>query len=106
MNKKAVKPKELKVFLENNETIVIDVRGRGYFLIDHIKDSINIENYEKIGLIAKENIDKKILLYCHHGVTAKMFLNKLKQYNINNVYYVDGSFTDITKSGIDIIYHV
>lgn len=105
MGKQMIKPRELKEFLANNETIIIDIRGRGYFLIDHIKDSINIESCEKIGVIAKENPNKKVLLYCHHGVSAKMFSNELKQQNIDNVYFVDGSFTDITKSGVEVIYY-
>lgn len=105
MGKRGIKPKELKDFLDKNNTIIIDVRSKGYYLIDHIKDSINIENCEKIGVIAKENKDKKVILYCHHGITAGNFVNELAKNNIDNIYYVDGSFSEITKTNVNIIYH-
>ena len=104
-NKKEIKPKDLPNLIANENPIIIDLRGRGYFLIDHVKDSINIENYKKVELIAKENKEKKILLYCHHGITAANFVNELLKSNIDNVYYINGSFTDIIRSGVEIIYH-
>ncbi len=98
---KSLKLKDFKAKL--NDSIIIDVRARGYFLIDHIKDAINIESPKRIELIAKENADKDIILYCHHGVTAKGIVDELS--DINNLYYLDANFSDVVKSGVDMVFY-
>ena len=82
--------------------IVIDLRGRGYFLISHIKDAINVESLQRIAFIAQENADKKILLYCHSGATAADFGTQLAQKGFHNIYYVDGNYFNLAKYGIVI----
>ena len=103
MDTKAIKPKDLKNRID--EFLAIDVRGEGYYLIDHIKNAINIESTKRISYIAKEHSDKKILLYCHHGITAKYMSDELKAMGFDNVYYVDGSFSELVKQGIEIVYY-
>lgn len=98
---KSLKLKDFKARL--NDSIIIDVRARGYFLIDHIKDAINIESPKRIELIAKENADKSVILYCHHGVTAKGIVDELS--DINNLYYLDANFSDVVKSGVDMVFY-
>lgn len=98
---KSLKLKDFKAKL--NDSIIIDVRARGYFLIDHIKDAINIESPKRIELIAKENSDKNIILYCHHGITAKSIVDELQ--DINNLYYLDANFSDVVKSGVDMVFY-
>lgn len=98
---KSLKLKDFKAKLDN--AIVIDVRARGYFLIDHIKDAINVESAKRIALIAQENADKNIILYCHHGVTAKGIAEELQ--DANNVYYLDANFSDVVKSGVDMVFY-
>lgn len=98
---KSLKLKDFKAKL--NDSIIIDVRSRGYFLIDHIKDAINVESPKRIELIAKENSDKSVILYCHHGVTAKGIVDELS--DINNLYYLDANFSDVVKSGVDMVFY-
>ena len=98
---KSLKLKDFKAKL--NDSIIIDVRARGYFLIDHIKDAINVESPKRIELIAKENADKNVILYCHHGVTAKGIVDTLS--DINNLYYLDANFSDVVKSGVDMVFY-
>lgn len=98
---KSLKLKDFKAKL--NDSIIIDVRARSYFLIDHIKDAINIESPKRIELIAKENSDKNIILYCHHGITAKSIVDELQ--DINNLYYLDANFSDVVKSGVDMVFY-
>lgn len=86
-----------------DRAIIIDVRSKGYFLIDHIKDAINVESSKRIEYIAKEHNDKDIILYCHHGITARGIVEELK--DISNVYYLNANFSDIVKSGIDMVFY-
>lgn len=93
--------KDLKEKLD--KAIIIDVRSKGYYLIDHVKNAINIESPKRIELIAKENLDKDIILYCHHGITARGIAEELAE--SPNVYYLNANFSDLVKSGIDIIFY-
>ena len=98
--KKALTLKDFKQKLQ--DSIIIDVRARGYFLIDHIKGAINIESPKRIEFIAKENADKNIILYCHHGVTARSIVEEV---DAQNVYFLDANFSDVVKSGIEIVFY-
>ncbi len=86
-----------------DDAIVIDVRSRGYFLIDHIKDAINVESAKRIEFIAKEHADKNIILYCHHGNTARSIVEGLQ--GVENVYYLNANFSDLVKSGVDMVFY-
>ncbi|WP_300795374.1 rhodanese-like domain-containing protein [Helicobacter sp. UBA3407] len=88
--------------IDLNEFIVIDLRGRGYFLISHIQDAINVESLQRIAFIAQENADKKILLYCHSGATAADFGTQLAQQGFHNIYYVDENYFNLAKYGITL----
>ncbi|MGX2982997.1 rhodanese-like domain-containing protein [Helicobacter sp. 23-1045] len=98
--KKALNLGEFKQKMDS--AIIIDVRARGYFLIDHIKDAINVESPTRIAFIAQENADKDIILYCHHGVTAGSIAEAL---SAKNVYFLDANFSDVVKSGIEIVFY-
>ncbi|TLD85710.1 rhodanese-like domain-containing protein [Helicobacter sp. MIT 05-5294] len=88
--------------LNLGEFIVIDLRSRGYFLISHIKDSINVESLKRIAFIAQENPDKKILLYCHSGATAADFGTQLVEMGFQNIYYADDNYFNLAKYGIPL----
>ena len=100
---KAIKPKDLRNRI--SDFLIIDIRGEGYYLLDHIKSAINIESTKRISYIAKEHSDKKILLYCHHGISAKSVSEELEKMGFDNVYYVDSSFSELVREGIEIIYY-
>ena len=100
---KAIKPKDLRNRI--SDFLIIDIRGEGYYLLDHIKSAINIESTKRISYIAKEHSDKKILLYCHHGISAKSASEELEKMGFDNVYYVDSSFSELVREGIEIIYY-
>ncbi|WP_104722212.1 rhodanese-like domain-containing protein [Helicobacter mesocricetorum] len=77
--------------------IVIDLRSRGYFLISHIQNALNLSSLKRITFIAQENKDKKILLYCHSGATAAEFGTELVKEGLENIYYFDDNYFSIPK---------
>ena len=72
--------------------IIIDLRSRGYFLISHISNALNLVSLSRIGFIAQENPDKRIVLYCHSGASAADFGSKLVEMGYKNIYYLDENF--------------
>lgn len=90
---------------KQEEFIIIDLRSRGYFLISHIQNALNIESLQRISYIAQENLDKKILLYCHSGATAAEFGDKLAKMGYHNIFYLDENFFNLPKIGFNIQYN-
>ncbi|MDD6056144.1 MAG: rhodanese-like domain-containing protein [Helicobacter sp.] len=100
-NKSLATPLPLEsLCVDNDDFIIIDLRSRGYFLISHIKNALNVESLQRIAYIAEENKEKKILLYCHSGATAADFGSRLVQMGFNNIYYLDCNFFALQKNGI------
>lgn len=68
--------------------IVIDIRSRLDYEKSHIKDSINIDEYE-LTINYKNYLrkDKEYLIYCTSGIRSKRIVNYLKRlgYNVNNL---------------------
>lgn len=103
-NKSLATPIDLqKDKLEN--CIIIDLRSRGYFLISHITDALNLDSLTRIGFIAKENPDKRIVLYCHSGASAADFGSKLVEMGYKNIFYLDENFFNLPKLGVSIQYN-
>lgn len=71
-------------------------------MISHIKEAINVESLQRIAFIAQENTEKKILLYCHHGVTAAEVGSMLVEMGFHNIYYVDENYFNLAKYGIPL----
>ncbi len=88
-------PNHTQQFFE--DFIVIDLRSRGYFLISHIQNALNLSSLKRIAFIAQENKDKKILLYCHSGSSAAEFGSELVKQGLNNIYYFDDNYFNIPK---------
>lgn len=88
--------------LELDSFIVIDLRSRGYYLISHVQNALNIESLQRIAYIAQENQDRKILLYCHSGATAAEFGSELVAMGCKNIYYVDENYFALKKHNIPL----
>lgn len=95
---KAIPLKNLNI----NDFIVIDLRSRGYFLISHIKNALNIDSLQRIAFIAQENSEKKILLYCHSGESAASFGTQLVEMGLQNIYYLDTNYFALQKNNIPL----
>lgn len=89
--------------LDLANTIFIDTRSHGYYLISHVADSINIESPKRIGYIAAENPDKIIALYCHSGTGAAEIAAQLQESGLHNVYAIAENFFHLPKYGLQIV---
>ena len=98
-NKSLATPIALNSF-NPNDFIVIDLRSRGYFLISHIQDALNIESLQRIAHITKKKKNKKILIYYHSEATAADFGSQLVEMGFHNIYYVDDNFFSLKKHNI------
>ena len=80
----ALKYKNIKL----DDYIIIDIRDLEDYKMEHIINAIWVRDIQRIGYIAKEHPDKKILLYCYHGNTARIYTETLLCEGIKNVFFL------------------
>ena len=80
--------------------LIIDIRHLEDFQQSHIQDAICVRDIKRIGYIAKEHSDKKILLYCYHGNTARIYTETLLYDGIKNVYFLKENIEEFDSLGI------
>lgn len=89
--------------IDLDNTIFVDTRSHGYYLISHVADSINIESAKRIGYIAKENPTKIIALYCHTGIGAGQIADELIAEGHQNIRVIAENFFHLHKYGLNIV---
>lgn len=82
--------------------ILIDIREEEDYKNFHITDAIHLQDIAKIGHIAKENPDKKILLYCYHGNTANSYTQELVRWGFENIYFLQENYEEFESLGIPL----
>lgn len=73
---------------------IIDIRSKYKYDLGHIKDSINIDEYNLLFNYNKYlNKNEKYIIYCDNGNRSKIVVNKLKRlgYNVENL---DGGYNN------------
>lgn len=100
-NKSYANPIYLKGF-NPKDYLIIDIRQNEDFVIGHIDGALNLHNINSIASIAKNNADKKILLYCYSGHTASIYGSELVLRGIDNIYYLDESILKFEHYSIEL----
>ncbi len=94
---------EFNQFLENEDSIVIDVRNHYESEVGHFESAICPdadtfrEELPMIEKIAKENSEKKILLYCTGGIRCEKTSAYLKHIGHEKVYQLKGGIIQYKK---------
>jgi phage shock protein E len=90
--------KAKEMILNKSINKIIDVRTNFEYNLGNYNNSINIPVNE----INQENLNKfsinkndQILVYCNTGQRARYAVEKLRNLNYNNTYYIDGSYTTL-----------
>lgn len=80
--------KKFNKLINQNNTILIDVRSKQEFLEGHLDGAINIPLDEIENKIEKKVVNKNIIIivYCQYGARSKKAQNKLKNMGYTNVY--------------------
>lgn len=82
--------------------ILIDIREKEDYEKFHIQDAIHLQDTRKIIDLAKERLNENILLYCYHGNTASMYVHRLLNLGIKNVYFLKENYEEFEKIGIPL----
>lgn len=71
-----------------DDYLIIDIRDLEDYQKGHITHAIWVRDITRIGYIAKEHPDKKILLYCYHGNTARIYTETLLLDGFKNIFFL------------------
>lgn len=105
MNIQTIPPSTLKSWLDDKETILIDVREFLEYKIEHIKEAVIIHlsqiTPEKISSSKDDN--KKIVIYCESGKRGEKAFNSLCDGNVDverDIWCLEGGIDAWKKEGL------
>ena len=95
--------KKMAEIIENESTVVVDVRTADEFNSFRIKNSINIDYYSKVFLdsISLFKDKKNIILYCRSGRRSYYAAKLLQQKGFNNIYNLEGGVLQVKKKNLE-----
>ena len=94
--------KKMSEIIENESTVVVDVRTADEFNSFRIKNSINIDYYSKnfldsISSYRRENI----ILYCRSGRRSYYAAKLMQEKGFNKIYNLKGGVLEVKKKNLD-----
>ena len=95
--------KKMSEIIENESTVVVDVRTADEFNSFRIKNSINIDYYSKgfLDSISSFKDKKNIILYCRSGRRSYYAAKLLQQKGFNNIYNLEGGVLEVKKKNLE-----
>ncbi len=89
--------------IENESTVVVDVRTADEFDSFRIKNSINIDYYSKnfLDSISSYKEKKNIILYCRSGRRSYYAAKLLQEKGFNKIYNLKGGILEVKKKNLD-----
>ncbi len=80
--------------LDETDFIVADIRDPNSFSQGHIPGSVHLSN-ENIGqFMTEKDYEQPIVIVCYHGISSQGAANYLTEQGFDNVFSMDGGFTD------------
>jgi len=92
-----LEPQEWKAHLNDDDTVILDVRTPQEHEQEVIPNSIllNIQESDKfIDKVQDFNKDKKYMVYCHAGGRSAVACKLMQQFGFNDVYNLKGGITE------------
>ena len=95
--------KKMSKIIENESTVVVDVRTADEFNSFRIKNSINIDYYSKnfLDSISSYREKKNIILYCRSGRRSYYAAKLMQEKGFNKIYNLKGGVLEVKKKNLD-----
>lgn len=85
-----------KYLEEDRDMGILDVRGKGEYEQGHIPKAINLD-YRKVSTHVEELEPyrrKDLIVYCEHGMRARMAISALQRAGFTRVYHLKGDLVE------------
>ena len=95
--------KKMSEIIENESTVVVDVRTADEFNSFRIKNSINVDYYSKnfLDSISSYREKKNIILYCRSGRRSYYAAKLMQEKGFNKIYNLKGGVLEVKKKNLD-----
>lgn len=95
--------KKMSDIIENESSVVVDVRTADEFDSFRIKNSINIDYYSKnfLDSISSYKEKKNIILYCRSGRRSYYAAKLMQEKGFNKIYNLKGGILEVKKKNLD-----
>ncbi len=92
---------DAKQILEQEDTIIIDIRDDASYKAGHIPGAQHITNDNVETFIKTADLDNPVIVYCYHGNSSQGAADFLSQQGFNTVYSMMGGYSAWSqKSGL------
>lgn len=97
-----VKPQDAKIMCDNNEAIIIDLRGEDSYKKEHIVGAENIPS-DTLNAGNLPDRGKKLIVHCNRGGRAGRFCNALMREDSDiDIYHLEGGIEAWKAAGLSI----
>ena len=108
---KYVNAAEYNAMVDNQDTIIVDMRNHYEYEVGHFDRAIEIPSdtfREQLPMAAdmlKDQKDKKIIMYCTGGIRCEKASAYMLQQGFENVYHLEGGIIHYAQSGLSSLIH-
>ncbi|MGZ7043591.1 MAG: rhodanese-like domain-containing protein [Methanobacterium sp.] len=90
---------------DENQLVILDVRPKNEFELEHIPDAINLDydGHEFKKKVSKIDKGKNYIIYCKSGVRGEYFMGIMKELGFPHVYNILGGFIGWKVSKLPLI---
>ena len=84
---------ELQAVMADKSHVVVDIRDENSFANGRITDAINLTNESMADFLRAADLDAPLVVCCYLGISSQQAAQFLISQDFNDVYSLDGGFT-------------
>ena len=92
MNFKLIDIEDANIKINNNESIVLDIRDKNSFDLGHIDGALNLSNKNIHTFIQNTKKNQSIIICCYHGNSSQKAAKFLVDQGFSDVYSLNGGY--------------
>ena len=83
---------DAKRLLENESTVIVDIRDTFSFIYGHVNKAINLTQANLENFVKNTDKQQPLLVVCYHGNSSQVAAEYLSQQGFADVYSLDGGY--------------
>lgn len=93
MSFKHISVAQTKELMTRDDVVVADIRDPNAYAAGHIPGSLHLSNANIGQFMIEKDYEQPIIVVCYHGVSSQGAANYLIEQGFEDVYSMDGGFT-------------
>jgi thiosulfate sulfurtransferase len=84
---------QTKALMQRDDVVIADIRDPNAFAAGHMPSAIHLSNANIGQFMVEKDYEQPIVVVCYHGVSSQGAANYLIEQGFEDVYSMDGGFT-------------